>query len=127
MEELNTNQTTQTPQNAPAGDPTPKIMAAIAYFIFFVPLLTEFKNNSFVKFHVKQGLILFLTSLILWVLITVLASILGPLALSRLLYPLETIISLGLLALAIIGVYNAWQLKEKPLPLIGSWAKMLKF
>ena len=36
-------------------------MAIIAYIIFFVPLLTgDAKKDSFVKYHVKQGLVLFL-------------------------------------------------------------------
>jgi len=31
-------------------------MAVVAYFIFFLPLLTEAKKDPFVKYHVRQGL-----------------------------------------------------------------------
>ena len=39
-------------------------MAIVAYILFFVPLLTESKNDPFVKYHTKQGLVLFVAWLI---------------------------------------------------------------
>ena len=45
-------------------------MAIVALIIFFVPLLTDAKKDPFVKFYVKQGLVLFIgwiaISIITW-------------------------------------------------------------
>lgn len=91
-------------------------MAIIAYLIFFVPLLTEAKQDPFVIFHVKQGLALFLY----WVGMAVLSMIpiLGIIVLIG--YPVG-------LVLLIIGFINASQGKEKELPLIGQFAHQFKF
>jgi len=35
-------------------------MAIVAYILFFIPLLTDAKKDPFVKYHVKQGLVIFL-------------------------------------------------------------------
>jgi uncharacterized membrane protein len=43
-------------------------MAIVAYILFFVPLLTESKNDPFVKYHVKQALGLFICGVIVFVL-----------------------------------------------------------
>ena len=74
------------PQLQPAPQPTPEVkpepsappsaeapkpsaghntgMAVLAYILFFIPLLTDAKNDPFVKFHVKQGLVLFLANIL---------------------------------------------------------------
>ena len=41
-----------------------KVMAVLAYFIFFLPLLTDAKDSPFAKFHANQGLLLLLFSVI---------------------------------------------------------------
>ena len=47
--------------NSPIGGKKNTTMAVIAYIIFFVPLLTgDAQKDAFVKYHVKQGLVLFL-------------------------------------------------------------------
>jgi len=104
-------------------DETPKLepkkntgMAVIAYILFFVPLLSNAKNDSFVKYHVKQGLVLLIASLVVsfisWLPIIIWFA---------------WILRLGILALFIIGVLNALNGKEKPLPLIGQFAEQFKF
>ena len=92
-------------------------MAVIAYIVFFLPLLTEAKNDPFVKFHVKQGLVLFIGYIIemfIWW-IPVLGWVIAPL------------LAILLFVLFIIGIMNAINGNEKPLPLIGSFAKGFKF
>jgi uncharacterized membrane protein len=91
-------------------------MAIVAYILFFVPLLTEAKNDPFVKYHVKQGLVLFLSCLVS----TVLCQL--PL-LGLLFWPLNIVIMI----LFVLGVLNAAGGKEKPLPLIGKFADYFKF
>jgi len=92
-------------------------MAIVAYLIFFVPLLTEAKNDPFVKFHVKQGLVLFISYIVdMFIgLVPILGWIIAP------------ILFLVLIVLLIIGIINAAGGKEKELPLIGGLAKNFKF
>jgi len=94
-------------------------MAVIAYLVFFLPLLTEAKNDPYVKFHVKQGLVL----LILWIIISAVSGIIpfiGPLVIG----PIGGLVSLILI---IIGIMNALNGEQKPLPLIGQFGEKLKF
>jgi len=51
-------QTTQTSQSETQKKNT--AMAIVAYILFFVPLFTEAKTDPFVKYHVKQGFLLFI-------------------------------------------------------------------
>ena len=46
-----------------------KLMAIISYFgiLWIIPLLTDAKNDSFVKFHIKQGIILTISFFVVWV------------------------------------------------------------
>lgn len=91
-------------------------MAVVAYILFFVPLLTDAKDDPFVKFHVKQGLVLLLAAVINWVasFILIWIPVIGWLLMGA--------ISIGLLVLWIMGILNAVQGEKKELPLIGSYA-----
>lgn len=84
-------------------------MAIIAYIIFFIPLLTEDKKDPFVLFHVKQGLALFILSVVSSF-IPVIGWFIG--------YPLSVI-------LFVIGILNASKGLEKELPVIGVYAKKI--
>lgn len=95
-----------------------KGMAIVAYILFFVPLLTEAKDSPFVKFHIKQAIML----IIAWVAVTILGlvPILGWIA--------APIASLVLFVFWIIGVINAVNGEAKQVPLIGKYAdQYLKF
>lgn len=95
-------------------------MAIVAYIIFFVPLLVDgAKNDPFVKFHVKQGLVLLLFSIA----VSILGSII-PLIGWFIIAPLGSIFAL---VLFIMGVINAANGVEKPLPVIGGIAESFKF
>lgn len=91
-------------------------MAIIAYVLFFVPLLTDAKDDPFVKFHVKQSIVL----VVAWVANFVVAMIpvLGWIA--------APIISLVLLILWILGVVNAANGEKKYLPIIGEYGDKIK-
>lgn len=93
-------------------------MAVIAYIIFFVPLLTEAKNDKFVKYHVKQGLILFISIFVLNFIIYFL-----PLFLSL----IVNFLYLGLFVLMIIGIIHASKGEQKPLPIIGKLGEKINF
>lgn len=90
-------------------------MAIVAYILFFVPLLTDAKDDAFVKFHVKQGIVL----VIAWVAAVVIniIPVLGQLV--------SFVASIALLVLWIIGIINAANGQEKELPVIGQYAKKI--
>ncbi len=98
-----------------------KVWAVVAYFLFFIPMLVaEAKKNDFVRFHIRQGLGLFITFFALRLLTLV---ILQPLfavfgLLSLLLVP---IINILLLILLIVGIINAASGERKSLPVVGQW------
>ena len=93
-------------------------MAIVAYIIFFVPLLTDAKDDPFVKYHVKQGLVLFIGYLIAWAVGMI------PFIGWFFLLPL---LNLFLFILLIIGIIHAAQGEQKPLPVIGQFADNFKF
>lgn len=127
MEQQNTPTPTPQPTSQPTPTPTSAkkapAMAIVAYILFFIPLLTgDAKKDSFVKFHVKQGLTLF----ILVVLINVIKGIL-PYQIIWSFGWIFWLLSLGTLVLLIMGISNAWNNKREPLPVIGKFADLFKF
>jgi uncharacterized membrane protein len=91
-------------------------MAIVAYIVFFIPLLTEAKNDEFVKYHVKQGMVLFVA----WFA----AAIVGAIPFFG--WILAQWLMLAVLILLVIGIMNAYNGKKKPLPLIGKYADSFK-
>ena len=91
-----------------------KVMAVLAYILFFIPLLAA-KDSKFARFHTNQGLVLFLGGIIASVVavIPVIGWIVAPIA------------GLVITVLAIIGILNALNGKAKELPVIGKF-KILK-
>lgn len=93
------------------------LLAICAYIGPLVVLSYIFgKDNGFVRFHTKQGLVLLLIELIVWVL-------------GRMLWPMMWIlglVNLAVFVLSIIGIVNVVQHKEKELPLVGTLAKHFK-
>jgi len=98
----------------PAQEVKPNLkMAALAYVLFFVPLLTSAKNDQFVRYHVKQGLALLATCAAL--------QIIGYVSFMSWLFfwPMAVVV----LILMVLGIYNAMKGRQKPLPVIGEWAE----
>ncbi len=92
-----------------------KTMAIIAY-ITVIGLLIAFimnssKNNEFAKFHIGQSVRV--------ALLGVANYILGMFLPSGLWF-ISTIISLGIFVFWILGIVNAINLKDEPLPIIGT-------
>lgn len=119
---------TPAPVAAEAAPETPKggetfefnkttILASLSYVgpLVVVPYLTE-KENPFIMFHIKQGLVVLILDVALWVA----GWFLG------FLWPLLQVVNYGLLILSIIGIVYALQRKEKELPLVGSFASHIK-
>jgi uncharacterized membrane protein len=113
----------ETTPSAEAGNGN--IMAVFAYLgvLIIVPFLTEAKSNPFVKFHLKQGLVLLVAYVVLMVLNNMFMFgfyFMGGFGLFQLLY-------LALAILDIIGIINAATGKQKELPLIGQFSKHFTF
>ncbi len=92
-------------------------MAVVAYILFFIPLFTESKNDPFVKYHIKQGFVLF----VVFIVSTIISRIplLGNVA--------SLIIDAGALVLLLIGIMNAVHGKQEALPVIGQFGEKLQF
>ena len=95
---------------------TNKWISAIAYIIFFVPILVD-SNNEEYKFHTNQGLNLFL----FFVAITIIGTFL-PVIGWFLILPLASVFSF---VLCIMGIMNAINGKMKELPIMGKY-KLIK-
>lgn len=90
------------------------LMAILAYVGLFIiiPYLVA-KDDDFVKFHIKQGLVLVVIELIVWFAGTMIWG----------LYPLLMLVNVATLVLSVIGIINVLQDNEKELPLVGQFAK----
>lgn len=93
------------------------LMGILAYvgILIIIPYLVA-RDNTFVKYHVQQGLVLCIGWIILWVVGMYFWAF----------YPVISLVQLGLLVLSIIGIVNVVQKKQVPLPLVGSLAKNIK-
>ena len=98
-----------------------KTIAAIAYIgiLCFVPLLTK-KDSPFAQFHAKQGLVLFISEIVWWILCFGLGfiPILGLI-----------IIWLGnlcLVVLSLVGLVRALNGERWKMPVLGEWAEKIK-
>ena len=98
------------------------LMGVLAYLgpLVIIPFLVS-KDDPFVKFHIKQGLVLFIAELAFWLLSSYFWMIFYQF------WMLYQLVNLGVLVLVVMGIINVVQGKEKELPLVGSFAKMFKF
>ena len=104
-----TTQPTASPQNDAEKN---KLMAILAYTLFFLPLVTDSKDSPFAKFHANQGLVLLLFAVVSQVVSGMLVFVL----IGLLLLPLSGLFTF---ILWIVGMINANNGEMKPLPLIG--------
>jgi uncharacterized membrane protein len=108
-------------QVPPTSQSTPHngtLMGVLAYLgpLVLIPFIVN-KTDSFVKFHTKQGLVVFSIEVI----VGLFARIVWMLS------PLMAIVNIATLVLSIIGIINVIHRKEKELPLVGSLAKHFTF
>jgi uncharacterized membrane protein len=109
-----TTQTTATPEIQ-----NDTLMGVLCYLgpLVIIPYMTAL-DNPFVKFHVKQGIVLFGLEVVIY--------ILGSMFLFSGLYPIIMLLNLGTLILTIIGIVNVVGKKEVALPLVGQFADKIK-
>jgi len=93
-----------------------KIIAALSYvwLLFLIPMFLK-KNNAFCQFHAKQGLILFLCSLVLYVV--------GAIPVLGWLIAFVGWISVAIFS--ILGIVNSLQGIKWEIPILGKYAKKI--
>jgi uncharacterized membrane protein len=98
------------------------VMALLCYLglLIIIPLVTEAKKDPYVKFHIKQGIILLITSVVLWIASIILAFIpvLG--------WIIILLAWIGMFVLIIMGIVNSLTGKEDELPVVGKYADKIK-
>ncbi len=94
-----------------------KLLSAVGYFFIFflIPLLGK-RDNEYVQFHAKQGMLLFVSWFAL--LFLGLIPVLGWL----IIFPFG---GAGLVVLSVIGFVNAISGRMVPVPIIGKYANKI--
>ena len=104
-----------------------KLMAVLCYLniLCLIPLFAgTHKTSPFVKYHLNQGIVLFLASIALSVALGIITGVLGLVALAGayflvVLIPLIWILEIVPVILVILGILNVLNAKMAPLPVIG--------
>jgi uncharacterized membrane protein len=117
-----------------------RVSAAIGYlpFFFFIPIFSN-KEDEFALFHGKQSMVLFCTLIIFWIAIwlidLIFGGILGHIFIIGFLFKvvawlihnvIGSIISLGYLVLAVLGIINASGGNYWRIPILGAYSERLK-
>jgi len=102
-----------------------KVFGILAYLgiLFLVPLLAA-KDSPFAKYHTNQGLVLFVVWIATAIVLGILNVVLWTIGLGFI-GSILSLVYLGFLVLAVLGIINAAQGKCVPLPVIGG-IKLLK-
>jgi uncharacterized membrane protein len=108
-----TEQVSETPKKAEDN----KLMGILSYIgvLCLIPLLTK-KDNEFVFFHAKQGVVLFIAEVI-----TAFVA-----AIPFLGWVIALLASLLWIILSIVGIVNVLGDKTKELPILGKYAAKIK-
>jgi len=120
----NQNNQSQQPQQGnqqPVDNST--VMAVLAYLgiLIIIPYLMA-KDSPFVKFHIKQGLVLLIIEAIYY-LLTSFSGAYVFFTFSGIWGMILTVVSLALLVLIVMGIINAAQRRERELPIVGFLAR----
>ncbi len=98
-----------------------KGMGCLSYLgvLVLIPFFAE-KTNRFVRYHARQGLVLFLAEVAFWVVLQIVSALLLGISWRLAFVPVVlSLIGFLFLALSIVGLVNVFQGKAKELPLIG--------
>jgi uncharacterized membrane protein len=90
------------------------VLGYILPFLFFLPLITDAKDDQFAKYHANQQLLL----LFFWINGVLLSYILIAVYVGVFLMPI--VVTAGLVFM-VIGVLNVMGGKNRPLPIIGKY------
>ncbi len=110
--------------NSNQNDQSNTILFSILSYIgilWLIPLLVE-KNDKVVRFHVNQGIVLFIFDIIGSIAVGILSAIFVFIpVISFLVVVIASLFGILCFVLMIIGIVNAANKSEKPLPIIGKF------
>lgn len=110
--------------NSNQNDQSNTILFSILSYIgilWLIPLLVE-KNDKVVRFHVNQGIVLFIFDIIGSIAVGILSAIFVFIpVISFLVVVIASLFGILCFVLMIIGIVNAANKSEKPLPIIGNF------
>ena len=110
--------------NSNQNDQSNTILFSILSYIgilWLIPLLVE-KNDKVVRFHVNQGIVLFIFDIIGSIAVDILSAIFVFIpVISFLGVVIASLFGILCFILMIIGIVNAANKSEKPLPIIGKF------
>lgn len=101
-----------------------KTFSYLAYIgpLFLIGLCSDLRNERNLRFHLNQGLVLFLCEVAALFIHFLIDSIFGGIPILMIIPKLLfTVIGLGSLVLTLLGVFNVATDKKTPLPFIGSF------
>ncbi len=108
------------------------IMAIQSYLgpLCLVPLLTG-EKDEFVKFHVRQGMVLFIAEVAIWLIFyfVLSATTVGwsTWGFYSMLSMLQSLLYLGIGILSVVGIVNVVNGQQKELPVVGKFAEKITF
>lgn len=99
---------------------TNKGMAILSYLglLFLIPLFAA-KNSPFVRFHLNQGIVLFLCHLAFTICYKILSLLLSRILFFTPFWIISLLVNILYVVFLVFGIVNAYQGKAKKLPLIG--------
>lgn len=97
-----------------------KAFAVLAYLgiLVIVPIIAA-RKSPYARFHANQGLVLFLASVIVQTVLSVLAGVFSVIRLGFIFGILSFLVAVVVLALIITGIINAVNGRRKALPILG--------
>ena len=107
-----TNQTPESAQFTPEDIEKNKVVSAFAYILFFLPLIAC-ADSPFGKFHANQGLVLLIVGVAGGIILGFIPGVIG--------WILQSLLSLALLVLVVMGLVNTLNGKAQELPVIGKY------
>jgi uncharacterized membrane protein len=117
---------------APSSSGEVNFMALLAYLgpLALIPLLTE-KKDEFVKYHVKQGMVLLIAEAAIWIIFWFLFGSItyswSTMSLWSMISMIQNALYFGIGILSILGVVNVLNGEKKELPVVGKYAEKITF
>lgn len=95
-----------------------RLVAALAWlWVLSAIILLVKKDSPFVQFHARQGFVVFLLSIVLWILF----GIIGPFA-----WPLQQLLKFAVFLMIVAGFIQALRGRWWTLPVLGSLAPKVR-
>jgi uncharacterized membrane protein len=101
------------------GSQNRTLMGVLSYIgpLVLIPFFMGAKSDPFVKFHMRQGFVMFVIEILAMLLFRMVPMV----------WIISPLVNLATLILSIIGIVNVVHGKEKEIPVVGGFAKHVTF